>query len=233
MGYPAQIVFSRHAETVANALKTLEERVSLGIGTQHLQLTDLGRRQKAAMGAWLRREFQKPFDAYYVSSYPRAKDTLMGYWSDVEPVECALVDEVNFGFRHYTRPDDIPTNFPHEHARMSLDGFYHHRPLGGESWPDVELRVRMFLTELSRLHAGERVFVCGHAAWYTAFRRVAEGLTVEQMFNKETHPFISNCGIRIYEGVPTRGKSPWNRTKLVLKGGCDLSEDLTPIPFTI
>lgn len=213
MGYPSTLVFVRHAESESNVIADLDARSQLGKGTQHFMITPLGQKQALNAGTWIRK-YVGSFDQVFVSSYRRTRDTLAIMFPEVTPTECALLDEANFGFKHYMLAVEMLEKYPYEFQREALEGRYHYRPAGGESWPDVEIRVRLFLSELRETCANQTVLVVGHGAWYQAFRRVTEGLSIEQTFDAKDYHYIENCGIRVYRGR-SAWYEPWNRRTLV------------------
>ena len=71
----------------------------------------------------------------------------------------------------------IRQRFPEETERRSRVGDFYYRPPGGESFPDVALRVRGFLADLERADAAARVLVVAHDSVVTMLRYVLEGLT--------------------------------------------------------
>ena len=61
-----------------------------------------------------------------------------------------------------------------EAARRQREGKYYYRPLGGESHPDVALRIHSFLGTLSRDFRQRPVLVVCHSVVVLTFRQVLE-----------------------------------------------------------
>jgi 2,3-bisphosphoglycerate-dependent phosphoglycerate mutase len=70
---------------------------------------------------------------------------------------------------------------PAEHERRARIGKYHHRPSGGENYPDVALRLRSFLGKLTRKAVGRSVLVVCHSVVVLVFRKLLERLSEQQV----------------------------------------------------
>ena len=68
----------------------------------------------------------------------------------------------------------VQTRYPLEAARRRWLGKFFHRPPGGESWADVVLRVRSFVSDLQAVPDGTRLVVVCHDALVLSFRYVCE-----------------------------------------------------------
>jgi probable phosphoglycerate mutase len=75
---------------------------------------------------------------------------------------------------------------------------FHHRPLGGESWCDVILRVRSLLDTLSLRHGGDHVMIVADERVVLSLRYVLEGLTEAQILCIEHAAEIPHCAITEY-----------------------------------
>ena len=215
MGYPKLVVFMRHAESVGN-VRTRDENIAAGIAPHDYAITQRGVRQAVSSGKYLWDMFGD-FDAHYVSTYPRTRQTLDA--SLIVPrggviKETSLLDEAQFGIYHYHSSQALNALYPKERERQKHIGYYHYRPFGGENWADIELRVRMLMMELERDWSGKKVLLVGHGNLFAAFRRVIEGISTEEMLSMSGLNPISNCGVAAYDGVGP-WYTPWNKTRLV------------------
>lgn len=147
---PRNIVLVRHGESEGNAatkaaysgdtsLYTPEFRARMGCDWR---LTDAGREQADTAARWLHANGPQTFQRFYVSDYARAKETAvrLGFESALWFVEPTLRE------RDYGVFDTMP---PEERARLYADNIrikelnpYYWKPPGGESIPDVILRLR-------------------------------------------------------------------------------------------
>lgn len=89
----------------------------------------------------------------------------------------------------------VVNRFPQEAERRAWLGKFYHRPPGGESWADVVLRVRSFLTDLSVLPDGTRAVVFCHDALVLTFRYVCEGLTEAEVLDIGARTPVKNVSI--------------------------------------
>ena len=143
MGWPRRLVLVRHGESKGNLL-SVNERAQYEVATHAYELTERGRKQAAITGKYLRREFDK-FDIYYTSYYVRAKQTMRIMYPRAKVYEDPRLAESQRGIWHTMTKDEIARFYPGELERKRREGLYHFRPLGGENWPDVELRIHSFM----------------------------------------------------------------------------------------
>ena len=84
--------------------------------------------------------------------------------------------------------------------RRSMTGKFYYRPPGGESWTDVALRVRQFLTELRQAHGDQRVWIFTHQAVIMSFRLVLERLDEQRLLEIDRSRGAANCSLRATPG---------------------------------
>src|SRR5581483_7707594 len=169
MGWPEKLVLVRHAESEGNVL-SIEERPKFECSAHGYGLTDRGKKQAEITGKYLREQFGA-FDAYYVSYYQRARDTLKIMYPGVKVFEDSRLAEAQRGIYHTMTHDEIEAKFPEELKRKEREGLYHYRPWGGENWADVELRIHSFLGTLSRDFEGQKVLVVVHGHWLVMLQK--------------------------------------------------------------
>ncbi len=205
MGCPRLVVFARHAESEGNLL-TASERTRLEKGTPHYGITEFGEQQLRITSAWLHEHYGE-FDAYYASYYRRALESLMGLCPNVEIYEDSRLAEAQRGIHHVVSDRIFAERYPDEAARREREGFYHYRPLGGENWPDVELRAESFHNMLKEEHDGEGVLCIVHGNWLLCYRRIVERLSIEELLRFYHHEAPRNASVTIYRREET-GKRP-------------------------
>jgi len=102
-------------------------------------------------------------------------------------------------------------------------GKYYYRPPGGESYPDVNLRVHSFLGTLVRERAGGRVLVVTHSVVVLCFRRLLERMEEHEVLDLDRRDEVRNASLLVYgPGVRDSGASimvrqawnltPWDKT---------------------
>jgi broad specificity phosphatase PhoE len=153
-----QILIVRHGQSVGNA----EGRMQ---GHRDYPLSDVGRDQARRLGGWLA-ERRIGWDIAYCSPLARARETaellaecVPGPAPSVEP----NLAEVRAGSLEGLTRDEILERHPGflERPITSLADF---AEFGGESYDDVQTRVRDLVDRLEREHRGaeHRVLLVGH-----------------------------------------------------------------------
>ncbi|MFA6604098.1 MAG: histidine phosphatase family protein [Patescibacteria group bacterium] len=202
MAWPKLLVLVRHAESKSNVLSA-NERASFETAPHTYPLTERGRQQAAVTAAYLQRRFGR-FDTRYTSYYGRAKETMEILCPGEKYCEDPRLAEAQRGIWHAMTRDEIRERFPEEIRRRDREGFYHHRPIGGENWPDVELRIRSFLDTLTRDHAGARVLLVVHSHWLVLCQRLIHGYSIEECVRRYREQLVENASVTAYAG-----HDPW------------------------
>lgn len=205
MPWPSLIVIVRHAESEGN-IRKVEERAAYPIATHAYALTDLGRRQAEITGAWLKETFGS-FDTFYTSYYDRSRETMRIMYPEAETIEDARLAEADRGIYHHYTTAQITEHFPLEIARRDKDGLYHHRPLGGENWPDIESRIRSFLETLKEEHAGSKVLIVGHGFWLMLLEKIIQRFSVDEALRRYKEDTAPNASVTVYAPEPPGGLS--------------------------
>jgi broad specificity phosphatase PhoE len=206
---PSALWLVRHGESQGNvsaarAGEAGAARLELDVRDPDVPLSDTGRGQAEALGAWLRDlpAGQRP-TALLSSPFARAADTLR------LAVETAGLDlpiryderlrERDFGAFDGMTGTGIRAEYPDEARRRDLLGKFYYRPPGGESWADVALRVRSVLMTAELHSAGERLLITSHQAVVMVFRYVLEELSEQQLLDLDRDEPIANCSVTRYE----------------------------------
>lgn len=205
MAWPKRLVFVRHGESKGN-LMTADERAGFALGSQKYNLTERGVLQAIITGQYLKKNFGL-FDAYYTSYYTRARQTISLFYYPVIPYEDPRLAEAQRGIWHVLKKDDIQKILPYEVERKNRDELYHYRPLGGENWPDVELRIHSFFGTLARDYSGGNVLIVGHGNWFILFQRLIHHFSIDEVIRRYHEGTVENASITVYDGVEVNGKS--------------------------
>ena len=213
MGWPADLVLVRHAESEGNVLPA-SERGSLPQPSHRFQLTDRGRAQARITGDYLHERYPDGFDTYYCSHYHRVQETMRILFPDARIYEDPRLAEGSRGIFSELTAAEIAERYPHEEARRLKEGYYNFRPIGGENWPDVELRIHSFLGTLARDCEGERVLIVVHGFWLHLFRRLVERFSVEECVGSYPRDVVENASVTRYRGELIGGRSRLIRTEL-------------------
>src|SRR5262245_46687384 len=199
----------RHAESEANYHRQYLEKIDSPL--THLQLNDRdvdvpltgrGKSQADEVGQALAAG-HPPFDVAYVSPYRRTRETAAIVCARLRPAPTEVMEERvrerEFGILEGLTKKGLRSLHPQEHERRLKVGKYYYRPPGGESYPDVNLRVHSFLGTLVREHAGQRVLVVTHSVVVLSFRRLIERLEEDKVLDLDRHDEPRNASLSVYE----------------------------------
>lgn len=217
----ADLIFVRHAESAGNVAREAAEQdgadvIDIDQRDPDVPLTDLGHTQAKALGSRLAelRE-QLTIDRIWISPYERTRAT-----AAIAAEQAGLTVET----RHDERLRDrelgvfdrltargIRSQYPDEAARRRYLGKLYYRPPGGESWADVALRLRSFLTDRDALRARQQdsgaELVVTHDAVILLVRYILEQLTEPQLLELARAESVGNASITWLSPDPTGG--PW------------------------
>ena len=205
MGWPRNLVLVRHAESIGNVYGE-DARAQLEEPTHQYDLTPLGVRQAEITGEWLKREFPKGFDTYYVSYYKRSRRTMEIMFPQAKLYEDPRLAEAQRGIFHTMTKAEVQERFPEELERLKREGLYHYRPFGGENWPDVELRIHSFLGTLNRDCEGLDVVMVVHGHWLILLNRLLRHFTIEEAVQQYQRKVSANASVTIYRGIKKNGQ---------------------------
>ena len=175
--WPSKLVIVRHAESERNVAKDIakskgDHSFALGLRGIDTPLTQLGNQQARSTGEYLAREYN--FDVMFSSPYRRTVQTaeqILGQIKAKPPlVHKERIREIEFGIMDGHTAEGIKANHPEDHARREREGKYWYRPPGGESRPDVALRVHSFLGTLARDYRTKTVLIVCHSVVVLIFR---------------------------------------------------------------
>jgi broad specificity phosphatase PhoE len=150
-----------------------------------VELTELGRSQATSLGeAFAKMPSDRQPDVVLGSTYRRAHQTAQIIVETAGLPVTPRIDERlrdrDLGILDRLTLHGVETLYAEEAARRRWLGKFYYRPPGGESWADVALRVRSFLSEVDTRFAGRRLLVATHDVVIVIFRYVCEELSEEQ-----------------------------------------------------
>ena len=211
--WPSHLIVLRHGESARNVAKDIAKAAgkhSFDLGLRDLEtpLTKPGHEQARKTGRYLSSRYK--FDVIYSSPYHRALQT-------AEDITYALrnppplvmeerIREIEFGILDGLTGEGIQARFPQEYDRRKREGKYWYRPPGGESRPDVALRVQSFLGTLTRDYSKKSVLVVCHSAVVLIFRRLLERWNEEGYLKIGREQDVLNCSITAYRFDSKMGK---------------------------
>lgn len=213
--WPQQLILIRHAHSQRNLSKETAHKLApvwtdFALRNQDSPLTAQGVEQALATGRHL--STHPPFDVIITSPYLRTRQTAerivstLGYELPIVIEE--RIREIEFGILDGLTLIGIRETYPAELERRKKEGKYWYRPPGGESRPDVALRVHSFLGTLTREYAKARVLIVCHSVVVLIFRRLLERWHEEQYLEVEKEQDVKNCSLTSYL---------WNGERLALE----------------
>lgn len=210
---PAELALIRHAESARNRAKRgttyfaddYARKDVAGIPDHEIPLTDEGKQQARAAGAYLRDRLGAP-DYLYHSGYLRTVQTAEGILSAYPEARRVgmkvranqFIRERDPGYAYDMTEDEATAAFPWLQDYWKTFGGYFARPPGGESLADVTNRVHTFLDTLFRDRAGQRIFVVTHGGTIRCFRFLLERWDYQRALRWPEDESPANCGITTY-----------------------------------
>jgi broad specificity phosphatase PhoE len=246
--WPDNLIIVRHGQSRRNVDREAARSAgapadfSQGVRDQDTPLTPLGEMQSLSVGVELRNRFppkpehenpiahkvqhhprNRPLDVLYVSPYLRTRQTAdkliegLGYKPEHVIVD-ERIREIEFGLLDGLDDRGIEAKYPDEILRRKREGKYWYRAPGGESRPDVKIRIRSFLDTLVRDCRGLNVVVVCHSVVVLSFRATLERWSEDDYLQVNKENDVKNASLThyAYESV---GKHPSgaDRKKLVVK----------------
>jgi broad specificity phosphatase PhoE len=208
----------RHGESAGNVARDAAEAGGLPMidiqeRDMDVPLSELGERQALALGRWFgeQRSRDRPTVAL-ASPYQRAMRTAelaldAAGLRDMDVCLDERLREREFGHLDRLTRAGIEARFPDEAAARKRLGKFYHRPVAGESWADVALRVRSALDTIGREYAGERVMIVSHQVVILLFRYVLDHLTEQELLTIDRAQELANCGISEYRFDAKSGRT--------------------------
>ena len=200
-----ELMLVRHGESVGNVAATAAERAGLEVidldtRDADTPLSRLGTEQATALGAWLRDhpEGAGP-EVVWCSPYVRAVQTatiaLQAAGATLDMRLDERLRDRELGILDRLTTTGVDARFPTEGQRRRHLGKFYYRPPGGESWADLALRVRAFLSDLDRQESGRRVLVVAHDAIIMTIRYVCESLTEREVLDLGRQTPVRNAAV--------------------------------------
>ncbi len=223
--WPSSIVLVRHGKTIVNIEKerlkekpTKELYIKTPCRDMDLPITKKGVSESERTGKILRK--YPKFDVIYVSPYKRATQTAeiiikeLGY--NPQFILEERIREKDFGVFDRLTERGRKKFYPIEAKRKEWEGEYYYRVLGGESYPDVALRIHDFLNTLIREYKGKNVLIIAHSLVILMFRKLLERLSEKEVLDLHTNQKLKNCSISSFIYDKRKNKlrlKEWNRIK--------------------
>src|SRR5215472_11182816 len=208
--WPDLLVIVRHGQSERNLAKERAKATAVAtvwgssLRDVDTPLTPLGTQQAIETGRFLRDRVI--FDVIFSSPYMRALQTSQHIAEQLSTAPRIMMEErireIEFGVLDALTRQGIMERYPEEGARREREGKYWYRPPGGESRPDVALRVHSFLGTLTRDYRQKKVLVACHSVVVLIFRRLLERWDEAKYLEVDQEDDVLNCGITTYKYDP-------------------------------
>ena len=215
--WPDALWLVRHGESAGNVAALAAEAAGehlIDIATRDMDvpLSDRGERQAKALGAWIGEQpaAQRP-TAVLSSPYTRACQTAeiavaAAGLTDVEISVDERLREREFGQLDRLTKAGIIERYPGEAERRAFLGKFYYRPVGGESWADVVLRLRSLVDTVSRTCTHERLLVVTHQVVVLMFRYILENMREQDVLAIDREVEVANCSLTTFEYDPSASR---------------------------
>jgi NAD+ kinase len=212
---PLELVFVRHGESEGNIANDAAKAGDTSHFTEEFRarhsstwdLTPKGEKQAQVAGAWIKKNNNHGvFDAYYASTYRRAKRT--AGLLNLPKAAWRLRDyirEHDWGILDVMTDEERHTKYPEIMKNREINPYYFSGP-GGESLADVLIRARVgIMATLYRELPNKRGIVVIHGNLIWPIRIIMEGLLPEDYLNlkaqRDPRDKINNCQIFQYTRI--------------------------------
>lgn len=216
--WPNLLILVRHGQSIYNEerelinrgiIKTYTAKVKK-VRNADLSLSKLGKFQARKTGAYLKKEYGD-FDVVFTSPFKRAYETAKIIAKNFPKAKFIVeerIREKEFGMGDGLTAEEIKDLFPYEYARRLKESKYYYRPIGGESYPDVNLRIWSFLTTMVREYSKAKILVVCHSAIMLGFRKNLEKFNEAQILKINREDDLKNCAIISYKYNPDLKPKP-------------------------
>jgi broad specificity phosphatase PhoE len=226
---PDRLVLVRHGESVGNladaqARERGADRLDLDARDADVELSETGQKQADAVGRWLARIDDDDRPTVVLSSpYRRAAETARRAVGDLglEVIYDERLRERDLGVFDGMTGHGIRSAYPEEAERRRKLGKFYYQPPSGESWSDVVLRVRHFLSDVREAFDGAHVWLFSHQAVIMSFRYVLEGLTEQELLELDGSVTLGNASMTRYK----RGDSGFELEAFADTSAVDVSDE--------
>ena len=209
-GGPQTLRLVRHAESVGNVVSSAARQEGREMWDTperdpDVVLTEEGRRQAVELGRALAGlpEDDRP-RLLWSSPFVRAAETARlvadtcPHWKDLEWKVDERLRDRELGVVDRLTGVGIRARYPELADLRRRFGKFYFRPPGGESWADVGLRLRSYLSELRSDYAGANVIIFAHDVVVLMFRYVIEELDEAAILEIGRGDPVRNCSVTTY-----------------------------------
>ena len=195
----AELILIRHAESTANVAREAAEAggsevIAVDARDADVALSARGHEQAQAVGRWL--AGVSNVETVWSSPYRRARSTAEVALNAGDVAVPLRVDErlrdKELGILDTLTALGVQNRYPAEWQRRRWLGKFYYRAPGGESWADMTLRIRSFLSDIP---ARAISAVVTHDAMIMLFCYVCQQLDEAALLDLAAHVSIGNAAV--------------------------------------
>lgn len=206
------LVLIRHPETEGNLVSN-SEMATLERPNHMFLLSKQGEDQlESTVQAYTNLSIRRPAVVFHSTAFrTRVLAHKFSRELNIDCFEDSRLNEKWDGIFHSLPLSKINEQYPEQIILKEKYGWYHYKPPGGENGPDVEMRIRSFLRDLSenRSYIGKQVIIVGHGNWFHLLEGIAEKKPWEIVqINRHQKPF-PNGSITVYDFCPPTVFTKW------------------------
>ncbi|MEA3249427.1 MAG: histidine phosphatase family protein [Patescibacteria group bacterium] len=206
MGWPRRLILLRHGRAVVNE-NSRDENAELDTPDVAFPLIDFGEAQCMLTSQYVNNEYPD-IDVIMSSPHKRARSSARIFFPNRRILQEPRLTEMRIGMWTMFTRAQIEAMMPREIARYEAEGLYHYKPFGGDSGPDVELRIHSLLATLRMDYDGAVVACVTHHQWLVLFQRVIDGISIKETERRLRHGQFYNASVTAYEPKIVDGR-PW------------------------
>jgi 2,3-bisphosphoglycerate-dependent phosphoglycerate mutase len=204
---PKELFLIRHGESLANRARRKAEETNSPIicfeGSElNVPLSEQGKLQSLYLSQWFSQQSHKP-SLFISSPYKRTRETSQiitqsKIFENIETVYDERLRERELGIFDRLTKLGAKAKFPKECEERERIGKFNYRPTNGESWADVALRLRSFLSDFSGKLNQKSVVIVTHEVVIRLFRYILEEFSEAKILEIDRNGDIENGAITSY-----------------------------------
>jgi 2,3-bisphosphoglycerate-dependent phosphoglycerate mutase len=202
-----QLFLIRHGESLANCARhkaEIEQSLTIDFEgrEQDVSLSEKGKLQSKNARKFFNNPSNKP-NMIFCSPYARTRETAALLVDSTVLMHTQVVYDERLRERELGMFDGLTKlgamlKYPEECAKREHYGKFYYRPIGGENWADVALRVRSFWRDLQEDYADKNVLIVTHEVVIRVFKYVLEDLTEAEVLAIDKSGDVENGAITSY-----------------------------------
>ncbi len=236
---PKSLWLVRHGESTANIVRRKAESeklltIDFNEREPDVPLSEAGIRQSVALGSWFKLQRERP-TVIYSSPYLRATETVRiiaenAAFESVKIFYDERLRERELGIFDRLTKLGAMEKYAEECAKREELGKFYYRPIGGESWTDVALRVRSFWRDLREIREDEKVLIVTHEVVIRLFRYILENLSEAEILAIDRACDVENCAVTSYHFGADGNKPALKLDNQLPSAVSDFQPDLSGVP---